>query len=467
MLFRMPSSIRSILGHIPNALVLMALLGLLAWGHKHHWKAPQFSAVAPHAAEQAAKTPPPGSSALPPSPTKETDAASQSPSLSTVTLASAGAAAKAGIELARVDSRPMTQEVLALGRVTYDQTHVAQLSSRVSGTVWSVQKSVGQAIREGEILAIVEAVEVGRAKAEFLQAEVDAELKAKTLERMRDVASAISERQIREVEAEAREARIRLFNAQQTLINLGLPIRLQDVAGLHDDELASRVHFLGLPESLTRSLDPETTTANLIPLVAPFDGVITGREIVTGELVSPTSGAQIVIADVSRMWIELDVRKGDAAKLRRGQEVVFTIDGAPGDVQSELAWISTEVDSRTRTVQARIEVDNPLVFGGESGPAGQRLLRANMFGVARIQIRANPKALVVPNAAVQRDGAASVVFVKISENSFQPRIVELGMTDKDHTEVLAGVALGETVAAAGSHVLKAEILKTRLATGGN
>jgi cobalt-zinc-cadmium efflux system membrane fusion protein len=358
----------------------------------------------------------------------------------------------------------MTQEVIALGMVTYDQARIAQLSSRVSGTVWSVQKNVGQAIREGEILAIIEALEVGRTKAEFLQAVVDAELKAKTLERMRDVTSAISERQIREAEADAREARIRLFNAQQTLVNLGLPIRLDDVVGLHDEELVRRVHFLGLPESLVKTLDPETTTANLIPLVAPFDGVITGREIVTGELVSPSSGAQIVMADVSRMWIELDVRKGDATKLRRGQEVVFSIDGVPGEIRGELAWISTEVDSRTRTVQARMEVDNPLVHG--SGPDGQRLLRANMFGVARIQIHANPKALVVPNAAIQRDGAASVVFVKTSETAFQPRLVQLGMTDKDYTEVLEGISLGETVAAAGSHVLKAEILKTRLATGG-
>jgi cobalt-zinc-cadmium efflux system membrane fusion protein len=381
-------------------------------------------------------------------------------------LASPAAVLKSGIESVQVEERAMTQEVMALGMVSYDQTRIAQLSSRVSGTVWSVQKNVGQAIREGDILAIIEALEVGSTKAEFLQAVVDAELKAQTVERMQALPSAIPERQFREAEAQAREARIRLFNAQQTLVNLGLPIRLEDVKDLHDEELARRVHFLGLPEALVKTLDPETTTGNLLPLAAPFDGVIIGREIVTGELVSPSRGAQIVMADVSRMWIELDVRKGDATRLRRGQEVVFTIDGVPGEVRSQLSWISTEVDSRTRTVQARIEVDNPLVHGGDTGPAGQRLLRANMFGVARIQIHANPKALVVPNAAIQHDGAASVVFVKTSEQAFQPRIVEMGLTDDDYTEVLGGVALGETVAASGSHVLKAEILKTRLAAGG-
>ena len=321
-------------------------------------------------------------------------------------------------------------------------------------------------MKKGEILAIIEALEVGKVKAEFLQAVVDAELKSLTLKRMRSVPSALSERQLREAEANEREARIRLFNAQQTLVNLGLPIRLEDVANLYDEELVKRVHFLGLPQSLIDTLDPETTTANLIPLVAPFDGLMIGREIVTGELVAPSSGAQIVLADVTRMWIELDVRKGDATKIRRGQEAVFTVDGVPGEVRGEIDWISTEVDSRTRTVQARMEVDNPLVHSSDSGPEGQRLLRANMFGAAKIRIHANPEAVVVPGVALQRDGSSFVVFVKTSERTFQPRVVELGITDDDYTEILSGVSAGEIVAAAGSHVLKAEILKTRLATGG-
>ena len=225
----------------------------------------------------------------------------------------------------------MTQEVVALGMVTYDQTRLAQLSLRVSGTVWSVQKNVGQPIKKNELLAIIEAREVGQVKAEFLQAVVDAELKTLTLERMESVPNAMSERRIREAEADEREARIRLFNSQQTLVNLGLPIRLEDVANLHDEELVRRVHFLGLPDSVVKKLDPETTTANLIPLLAPFDGVVIGREIVTGELVDPSSGAQIVVADVTHMWIELDVRKEDSSKIRRGQEVIFTVDGMPGE----------------------------------------------------------------------------------------------------------------------------------------
>ncbi len=464
MRFRVSNLVQAAFSQLINLSVLAVLVGLLAWGHLTHWKAPKFSSLWHKPADELAVQPAhDGGLSDPPS---VADLAKQPPLLAPVRLASKQAVIKSGIELATVEKREMTQEAVALGMVTYDQTRLAQLSSRVSGTVWSVQKGVGQAVKKGEILAIIEALEVGKVKAEFLQAVVDAELKSLTLKRMRSVPSALSERQIREAEANEREARIRLFNAQQTLVNLGLPIRLEDVANLYDEELVKRVHFLGLPQSLVDTLDPETTTANLIPLVAPFDGLMIGREIVTGELVAPSSGAQIVLADVTRMWIELDVRKGDATKIRRGQEAVFTVDGVPSEVRGEIDWISTEVDSRTRTVQARMEVDNPLVHSGDSGPEGQRLLRANMFGAAEIRIHANPEAVVVPSVALQRDGSSFVVFVKTSERTFQPRVVELGITDDDYTEILSGVSAGETVAAAGSHVLKAEILKTRLATGG-
>lgn len=363
-------------------------------------------------------------------------------------------------------ARPMTEEITALGAVAYDQTRVAQLTSRVGGTVWNVQKHVGQAVHKGEILAVVEALDVGRSKTEFLKAVVDCELKARTLQRMRDANSAIPERKIREAEANAREARIVLYNAQQTLANLGLPVRLKDVAGLYDEELVRRVRFLGLPESLIETVDPATTTANLIPLTAPFDGIITDREMVIGESVSPAGGAHIVMADVSRMWIELDVCREDAAKLHRGQEVTFTVNGTSREVRGELSWISTAVDSRTRNVKARMTVDNPPAIEGDTRPEGQRLLRANMLGVATIQVDAKAKALVVPNLAVQQDGSSSVVFVKTADSSFQPRVVEVGMTDNNYTEVLEGVSLGETVATTGSRVLQAKAVDTRLAGGG-
>ncbi|HVX59197.1 MAG TPA: efflux RND transporter periplasmic adaptor subunit [Pirellulales bacterium] len=457
--------IKSILSQIPSLLAAAALIGLVAVGHQHDWQMPQHSAISKRALP--ARANPSSKDHGPPGASAADGATRRQASLSSSAMLDSGEFALASnIELAQVMSRPMTEEITAPGIVGYDQTRVAQLTSRVSGTVWSVQKHVGQAVHKGEILAVIEALDVGRSKTDFLKAVVDYELKAKTLKRMHDASSAIPERKIREAEADARAARIVLYNAQQTLANLGLPVRLQEVAGLYDEELVRRVRFLGLPQSLIRSVDPTTTTANLIPLTAPFDGIITDREIVIGESVAPASGAHIVMADVNRMWVELDVRREDAAKLHRGQEVTFTVNGISQEIRGELSWISTEVDSRTHNVKARMTVDNPPAVEGDTRPEGQRLLRANMLGAATIQVHANPEAMVVPNLAVQQDGSSSVVFVKTAESGFQPRVVELGMSDGNYIEVLEGVSLGDTVATTGSHVLTAESLDTRLADSG-
>lgn len=457
--------LRLLIAQLPNALVLAALGGLLFWGHAYHWHVPKFSEVMRQEQPVVQQVDPddtlPGAAELP---VKE--ASAQIPALEPVFFESAEAVRKSGIELAVVEQRSMVQEVVALGTINYDQTLLAQLSARVSGTVWSVEKKVGETIKRGEIMAIIEALDVGRAKSEFLQAVVSSELREETLLRMRQYQSSISDRGLREAEAAAREARIKLFNAQQTLINLGLPVRLEDVSNLHDRELVERVHFLGLPKKLIDQLDPQKTTANLVPLVAPFDGIVIGRDIVVGELVEPSSSGQFVVADVRRMWIELDVRKEDAFKIRRGQEVVFSADGLNEKVRSKISWISTEVDKRTRMVQARVEVDNPLIHGESSAPDGQRLLRANMFGMGRIRIHENPAAIVVPSQALQRDGAATVVFVRTGELVFQPRPVEVGIVNDAYTEVLTGLKPGDRIAAGGSHVLKAEVVKKRLAGAG-
>lgn len=458
-----------------NVLVLSVLIGLGYWGHTNHWKIPKFSDVA-HSAEagnsdDAAVSPSDsganvqlavvtsvatthGSSATGPHDPKQA-------SRPRIEFLSAEAVRAAGLKLGLAESRPMAEFVTANGVVTYHQNHLAQLSARVPGTVWRVDKKVGQSVRAGEVLALIDAVDVGRAKASLLQTLVDTQLKAENLDRLRSIRNVIPERQMREAEADLREARISRYNAQQTLINLGLSVRVEDFKGKSDEEIARDIQFLGLPGVIVSTLDPTMTTANLIPVVAPFDGVVIRREIVTGEVVAP-SETQFVVADVRTMWIELNVRKEDASRLALGQELVFTSDGVPNDIHSTLDWVGTEVDIKTRTVLARARVDNPLLHPGPDKLDSLRVLRANTYGTGRIRVREQPLATVVPASAIQWEGSQHVVFVPCDEKSFEVRRVRLGTSRDGYTEVLDGVAAGEKVVTAGSHLLKSEIVQERI-----
>lgn len=443
---------------LPNLIVLGSLGALAVWGHETDWTFTRFVA---HGAGDIDHSPAAGHSG-------KNDAHSAEHGTTNVTFGSQSELDATGIRLGSAIHRSMGEHVTAHGVVSYVQTQIAQLSARVPGTVWRVQKQLGDSVKRGEVLAVLDAADVGKAKSEYLQAMVKEELCAETLDRLTTAGNAVPVKQKREAESEVREARVHRFTTQQALVNLGLPIRFEELVSLSDAARAARMHFLGLPADIVQGLDLETTTANLIPIIAPFDGVVVRREIVTGEVVTPEH-SQLVVADVRAMWIKLNVNKEDAFRLSLGQDVSFEADGVPGEVQTSISWISTEVDDKTRTVQVIAKVDNPLLV--ETGDlSGQRLLKANTFGIGRIRVRQSSTAVVVPSRAVQWDGRAHVVFVPKPDRSgsaadgkpvrsFEPCPVRPGTTADGFTEILEGLYCGDEIVVDGSHLLKSELAR--------
>src|SRR5579871_3019965 len=430
---------RSAISVVPTLAVLGVLGALAIVGHVTKWNFAEAAKLwkAGESADQPAEKPVP------------TIALSESGPQRGVRFASAEAMEKSGIKTAAVEKRPMSQSVVANGTIEYDRTRMAQLSTRAPGAVWKVYKRVGEAVRKGEVLGLIDAAEVGRAKAEFLQALRSLQLKTDNLERQKraDASGAVPERTLRESEAAVAEARIRLFSAQQALANLGLPIHLDEVNTLPDDRLTSYLRFLGLPESITRPLDPLSTTANLVPLVAPFDGVVIRSDMVEGEVVS-SAMPQFTVADPGRLWVMLDVRQEDIAQVRKGQRIAFRPDGTlEVEATGAVSWISTEVDDKTRTVRVRAEVQNDN---------GQ--LRARSFGTGRILVAEEPEVLAIPSAALQWKGADALVFVQQNDTlSFEPRPVRPGLRDGEYTQIVEGIQTGEIVATNGSHMLRSQL----------
>ncbi|MDX1947507.1 MAG: efflux RND transporter periplasmic adaptor subunit [Pirellulaceae bacterium] len=430
------------------ALTIAALVGVLWMGHQTHWNPLGHLGANAHAAHQSPHSGHGDSEQLAQATTEPARESGDIVALPDTALA------KAGIELGRVERRALSQTLVASGVVAYNHNLRAQLATRVPGNVWRIEKRAGEQIRKGDVLAIIEASDVGQAKGDLLQAIVESELKATNFERIKMIKEGVAERQIREAQADARQAHIRAQVAVQALVNLGLPLTLGDLAGLADDERARRLQFLGLPPAIVKSLDPRTTTANLLPLFAPFDGVVIGRDLAIGEVVTPNE-PQFEIADIRTVWVLLEIPKEHVNLLRLGQTLSFTPDGFGGEVHGRIDWISTEVDEKTRTLQVRAEVNNPL--GADANAATPTwLLRAHTYGTGRIVIRDNNLALIVPSDAVQFDGGGHHVFVRDGQQ-FRRVAVRPGTVADDMTEIEGDVEPGAVVATLGSHVLKAQL----------
>jgi membrane fusion protein, heavy metal efflux system len=522
---RIGSVVRWLLGSIPTALVLAALAGLAWWGHHTDWKLPTFAAIAGEQPAEKAdwceehsvpesmcvecnpKLMPAGKDygwctehgthqcplchpelaqvAKPPaiSPA-ERERVSRALALRErpknnekcplyrrrIQFASAEAMEKAGVDIALVERAnerpeavvlgPLTEAVSGPAEIVYDATRVAPLSSRAPGTVWQVRKQVGDSVRAGEILTLVDAAEVGRAKAEFLQGLARTALKKKVADGLIAARGSVSERAIQEAESALEEARVRLLAARQALVNLGLPVAIEDFQGLPAEAMAARTQFLGLPANLVRQLDPKTTTANLLPVRAPLDGIVVERKTVAGEVVD-TRQVLFVVADTRTMWLNLDVRQEEIRYVRSGLPVRFRSTGDGLEAAGKVTWISTAADEKTRTVKVRANLDNP-----------EGHLRAGAFGIGRVILREDPKALVIPSEALHWDGSCNVVFVrdkhffeKEAPKVFHTRTVRPGVTEGKYTEIIAGLLPGEVVASKGSGILRSELLKNNLGAG--
>ncbi len=382
-----------------------------------------------------------------------------------VQFASAEAFEKSGVDVRPVRRERMVESVPANGEIVYDRTHMASLSASVAGRVWQVYVELGRSVKAGEVLGVLDAAEAGAAKAAFLQSLVQYEARERSLKATQALAKKspelVPELTLREAESQWRDAQTRLFAGQQALVNLGLPVRVEDFQGLAVDEAVRRIQFIGLPESLVKTLDPRTATANLVPIRAPLGGVVTACDAVAGEQADP-SRPLFVVADVSRVWVTLDLRAEDARRVAVGQALRFRPDGYAGteDLAGTVAWVSTAVDERTRTVQVRAELANPR---GD--------LRAHAFGAARVILREETDALVVPSEAVHQLDGCNVVFVRdrdfLSDGApkvFHVREVRPGARSEDGklTEIIVGVLPGEAAATQGSDVLRAQLLKDQL-----
>lgn len=368
---------------------------------------------------------------------------------------------RSGIDVDVVQEHSMTEAISANGELNFDPTRVAHLSTRVPGSVAVVFKTIGEKVAPGEILALIDASQVGQAKAQLLQTLVQLQLRKTTVERLRtaSVGGAIAGKVLLDAESAFQEAKIGFISSRQAIANLGFEIP-NDLENVDSEKLSDDLRFLNIPTSVIAALPAGVKTANLIPVRAPFGGLVVASEVVAGEVVD-TSGTLFTVADPSHMWLLLDVRQEDAKYVRLGLPVTFQTDDHSQEVTGSVSWISPAVDGKTRTLKVRITIANP-----------DGTLRDKGYGTGKIFLRKEPNAIVVPRDAVQSTPDSHFVFVRdknfFNEDApkvFHVRQVRIGARDDQFVELLAGVIPGEVVVTKGSPVLLAQLLRSSLGAG--
>ncbi len=334
----------------------------------------------------------------------------------------------------RIGLRAVVAEVQAVetmltttGELNANADQVAHVGTRLPGRALRVAKSVGDRVKSGEVLAVIESIELGEAQSVFLEAQAKHDLALTVYARKQNLFrdELTAEKEVQEAESQLRLAKIEQEKAENQLKLFGYT--------------TGRIRKL----ARDRQLDPT------VPILAPISGVITERHLTVGEMVDLKTGSpSFVILDTSQLWANANLYERDLAGVKVNQSAVVTVAAYPGRTfRGRVSLISPELDPKTRTAHARIVVANP-----------DDLLKPRMFATVRISTGAR-QSLAVPATAVQQEKEASFVFVQTGPETFERRNVEVGAKSGSLIPIQAGIRPGDQVVADGGFTLKSEALK--------
>jgi len=205
-----------------------------------------------------------------------------------------------------------------------------------------------------------------------------------------------------------------------------------------------RLMLFGVKESQIAELEKAGKPNIRLPIYTPLSGVVIEKMMQQGQYVN-TGEVLFNIADLSKVWVEIDVFENEAPYVQIGQQVEIHSAAEHGAlVRGRISFIYPFHDPKTHTVKARVEIANP----------GFRF-KPDMFVNAIIKVPL-VKGIVVPVTAVIDTGKRQVVWVETSAGMFEPREVSVGERVDDQAQILSGLKTGDKVAVSGGYLIDSE-----------
>ena len=293
-------------------------------------------------------------------------------------------------------------EIVTVGKVDEAETRLGAISARVGGRIEKLHVTfTGQAVARGQAIAEIYSPDLLNAAQEYRLA----------LDNKR-----------------------RLSNAQA------------DAVAQADELIAAsrkRLELWGITPAQLEKMAIDPASAARLTLYANASGIVVERKVTEGQYVN-AGDTLFTVADLSTVWVKLDVYEPDLRLVRTGDGVEMTSDAAPGKLRGRVDFIDTTVNHDTRTASLRVQVANP----------GMRL-RPGMY--VRGTIFAAPEmALVVPRSALIDTGMRTLVYVARGNGIYEAREVKAGQASGNVVPIYDGLNHGDRVVAQGSFLVDSQ-----------
>jgi RND family efflux transporter MFP subunit len=309
-----------------------------------------------------------------------------------------------GVEYGEVTEQPLSKTILTVGRVTYDETKIARIQSRIDGWIDSVFVDFsGKLVKKGQPLFSLYSPELFSAQQELLIAR-------KTME-------SLANSEFKDVSANAES----LYQSTR-----------------------ERLKLWNISEGEIKQIEKRGAPTRALTLYSPIDGFVLTRNAYPGQRIAPDTELYS-IADLSTIWVLADVFEYELARIQLGQTATMELSYFPGETfKGVISFIYPALDNASRTLKVRLQFPNP----------GFKL-KPDMWANVTLKIDYG-RQLSVPGSAVLDSGTEQIVFVALADGYFEPRKIELGAQVDNRFIVLSGLQRGEKIVTSGNFLIDSE-----------
>ncbi len=310
-----------------------------------------------------------------------------------------------GVRTASVEKRDIARRINALGRVAYDEEHLARLHPKTSGWIKTLRiDRTGERVTKNTILLSIYSPDLVAAQREYLVA----------------------------------------LQNWENLPGNAAP-RVQSTTKTVLDSALERLELLDVPAHQIRELRKKRKISKYLHIHSPFEGTVMHIGAREGQYVTPKDELYM-IADLQMVWVYVDVYEDDIPWVKLGDAVEMKVRAVPGKVfRGKIGFIYPYLEGKTRTIRVRLEFENK-----------DNALKPGMFANVVLQADPRPGAVVVPSSAIVRSGNTEQVFVVRGPGKFEPREVVLGLSADGYTQIIEGVEPGEEVVTSATFLIDSE-----------
>ena len=323
------------------------------------------------------------------------------------------------VQVVTIQPTTLKRTLRLTGAVAYNAFNTTPVITQVGGPVSRILVVPGQHVTPGEAMLDVSSPDYSQLLDSYLKAADASRLAEKYFARAQDLFlhHAIAERDLEQAESDRTQAQADLNAAEQGMKILGIKN----------------------PEDLAKA-----PSSALIPVLAPIGGEVVERLVSPGQVVQAGQTQAFTISDLSTVWVLANIYQADLAYVHSGDDVVVETDSYPGSFHGRISYVSPALDPNTRTLQARILVDNP----------GEKLKR-DKYCTVTVTAGVLSNVVAVPNSSILRDdNNQPFVYVATGANQFGRRDVDLGDSQNGQTQIMKGISVGERVVGDGSLFLQ-------------